>query len=180
MSTPRGSPQVRLISSLAMLIVVIGGVWYYAVRRTGELFDIGANARVQCAMAEVNQGRAGRTEGLGDKFAPMLQPILDAATGKLVYADRCTVAERAYVHIVLSWGRGGETTLISVILTQRGAQEEFPRLPGALHTGTRNGYSVAAFESGGYLAYIVSALPGEPNRKLAARLKPIIDRFAKT
>jgi hypothetical protein len=37
---------------------------------------------------------------------------------------------------------------------------------------------VAAFESGGYLAYIISTLPAGQNREFALRLKPIIDRFA--
>ena len=37
MNTPRGSPRVRLISSLAMLAVAIGGVSYYSVRMTGQL-----------------------------------------------------------------------------------------------------------------------------------------------
>jgi hypothetical protein len=173
MNTPRGSPQLRLVSSVAMLILVIAGVWYYAVRRTGELFDIGVNAHVQCAIAGIYPGPA---QGLGDKFAPMLQPVLDAATGDvLVSADRCTVSDRAYVHITLKRG----TVLISVILTQRGAQEDFPRLPTTLHTGSRDGYSVAAFESGTYLAYIISTLPGQQNRELAARLEPVIDRFTK-
>jgi hypothetical protein len=177
MNTVRGSPQLRLASSVAMLILVIGGVWYYAVRRTGELFDVGVNAHVQCAIAETYPER---TQGLGDKFAPMLQPVLDAAAGALgsaalVSAHRCTVADRAFVHIILRRG----TTLISVILTQRGDREDFPRLPAALHTGSRDGYSVAAFESGAYLAYIISTLPGRQNRELAARLEPIIDRFTK-
>jgi hypothetical protein len=172
MDTPRGSPQMRLVSSVAMLILVIAGVWYYAVRRTGELFDIGVNDHVQCAVAGTYPGR---TQGLGEQFAPMLQPVLDAASGAvLVSAHRCTVADRAYVHIILR--RGND--LISVILTPRGAQEDFPRLPAALHSGSRNGYSVAAFESGGYLAYIISTLPAGQNREFALRLKPIIDRFA--
>jgi hypothetical protein len=180
MNTARGSPQLRLVSSVAMLILVIGGVWYYAGRRTGELFDIGVNAHVQCAIAGIYPAP---TQGLGDKFAPMLQPVLAAATdalgsAALVSADRCTVADRAYVHIVLR--RGRESTLISVILTQRGDQEDFPRLPTALHTGSRDGYSVAAFESGAYLAYIISTLPGQQNRELAGRLEPIVDRFAGT
>jgi hypothetical protein len=177
MDTPRGSPQVRLVSSVAMLILVIAGVWYYAVRRSGELFDIGVNDHVQCGIAGLYPGR---TQGLGDQFAPMLRPILDAAASDaLVSAHQCTVGDRPYVHIILRRGSGRDLTLISVILTQRGAQEDFPRLSGTIHTGSRDGYSVAAFESGGYLAYIISTLPGRQNRELAVRLAPIIDRFTK-
>ena len=99
MDTPRGSPQLRLVSSVAMLILVIGGVWFYAVRRTGELFDIGVNAHVQCAIAETYPAPR---QGLGDKFAPMLQPVLEAMVGDaLVSAQRCIVSDRAYIHIIL-------------------------------------------------------------------------------
>jgi hypothetical protein len=49
----------------------------------------------------------------------------------------------------------------------------------ALHEGNREGYSVAGFESGAYLAYVVSALPGPQNKELAGRLEPVIDRFTK-
>ena len=46
--SPRGSPNTRLISSLAMLVLAIGGVWFYSIRRSNELLDIGVNAHVQC------------------------------------------------------------------------------------------------------------------------------------
>ena len=70
---------------------------------------------------------------------------------------------------------------MSLILTPRGGQEVFPRtLAGrALHEGRRDGYSVAAFESGAYLGYIVSALPAQQNGELAARVAPVIDRYTK-
>jgi hypothetical protein len=180
MNGARGSPQVRLISSLAMLAVVIGGVLYYATRKTNELLDIGVNDHVQCAIAGTYPRQTQRAEmaaGLGTQFAPMLQPLLDAAGADytVVSAHHCTAAGRAYVHVILRRG----PTLVSVILTQHGDQEVFPRGPAALHTGSRDGYSAAGFESGGYLAYIVSALPGPQNKALAGRLRPVIDRFAK-
>jgi hypothetical protein len=180
MNGARGSPQVRLISSLAMLAVVIGGVSYYAIRRTNELLDIGVNDHVQCAIAGTYPRQTQKAEmaaGLGAQFAPMLQPLLDAAGADytVVSAHHCTAAGRAYFHVVLRRGR----TLVSVILTQRGDQEVFPRGLGALHTGNRDGYTVAGFEPDGYLAYIVSALPGQQNKELAGRLAGVIDRFAK-
>jgi hypothetical protein len=185
---PRGSPQVRLISSLAMLVLAIGGVWFYSVRKTNELLDIGVNGHLHCAIADTyprQTQRAEMAEALGVQFAPMLQPLLDAdGVDEAISAHRCTAAGRAYIHIILRPGQ----TLVSVILTQRGDQEVFPRaLAGRvvraagiqLHEGTRDGYSVAAFESGRYLAYIVSALPGRQNSELASRLAPVIDRYTK-
>ena len=174
--SPRGSPRIRLLSSFAMLALVIGGVSFYSIRKTRELFDIGVNAHVKCAIAG---GSPNQTQGLGTQFAPMLQAVLDAAGTDYaaVSAHRCNVDDRAYTHIILRHG----PTLVSVILTRRGDQEVFPRtLAGPLHEGKRDGYSVVAFQSGVYLAYIVSALPGRQNGELAARVAPVIDRYSDT
>lgn len=157
-----------------MLVVAIGGVSYYSVRTTNELLDIGLNAHVQCAVAGTDAERA---QGLGTEFGPMLRPLTEAA-GKdytLVSAHPCTALGRAYVQVILLRGQ----MPMSVILTRRGEQEVFPRMLSALHEGSRDGYSVAGFESGAYLAYIVSALPGQQNKELAGRLEPVIDRFTK-
>jgi hypothetical protein len=181
-ATPRGSPRIRLLSSIAMLVLIIGGASFYSIRKTSELFDIGLNDHARCAIA----GAFPQQEGLGTQFAPMLQPVLDA-TGQdyaAISDHRCNIDGRAYFHIIL---RRGET-LVSLILTRHGDQEVFPRaLAGRvvhatgipLHEGNRDGYSVAAFESGAYLGYIVSALPGQQNGELAARVVPVIDRYTK-
>jgi len=174
-TNPRGSPRVRLISSVAMLVVVIGGVWFYSIRKTAELFDFGVNDHVRCAIAIA----VPRETGLGTAFAPMLQPAADAAGRDYtaVSDHRCNVDGRAYTHIILRRGQ----TLVSIILTRRGGEEVFPRtLAGrALHEGRRDGYSVAAFESGAYLGYIVSSLAGPQNGELAARVAPVIEGYMK-
>jgi hypothetical protein len=184
----RGRPdfKLRLISSFAMLAVVAAGVGFYSVRKTDELLRIGLNDHLHCAVAGTypRQTRKGEmSDGLGDRFAPMLQPVVDAADGGVALsAHRCDIQGRAYIHIVLR----RDQTLISVILTRRGEREVFPRALAAhvvdaagiaLHEGRRDGYSVACFECGGYLGYIVSALPGEKNDELARRIAPVIARF---
>jgi len=125
------------------------------------------------------------TAGLGVQFAPMLQPLLDAdGLDEVVSAHHCTAAGREYIHILLRRGQ----TLVSIVLTQRGDQEVFPRALASrivhaagipLHEGTRDGYSVAAFESGAYLAYVVSTLRSQQNSELASRLAPVIERYTK-
>ena len=119
----------------------------------------------------------------------MLQPVIDrAADGRATpdaveSAHRCTVNGRAYVHIILK--RGG--ALISVILTRREAGEAFPRTLAArlirasgveLHQESLEGYAVSGFESGRWLGYVVSGLPAAENGALAARLAPVVRRFA--
>jgi hypothetical protein len=186
----RGRPdfKLRLISSFAMLAVVAAGVGFYSVRKTDELLRIGLNDHLHCAIAGAypRQTQEGEMlDGLGDRFAPMLQPLLDAADGGVALsAHRCDIQGRAYIHIILRRNQ----TLISAILTLRGDREIFPRALAArvvdaagiaLHEGQRDGYSVACFESGAYLGYLVSALPGEKNDEFARRLAPVIARYAK-
>jgi hypothetical protein len=181
-ANPRGSPRIRLFSSIAMLFLIIGGVSIYSIRKTNDLFAIGVNDHARCAIA----GAIPQQEGLGTQFAPMLQPVLDAAGTDYaaVSAHRCNIDGRAYFHIILRRGQ----TLVSLVLTLRGDQEVFPRaLAGRvvhaagtpLHEGNRDGFSVAAFESGTYLGYVVSALPGEQNSELAVRVAPVIVRYTK-
>ena len=172
----RGSPRTRLISSVAMLAVVAGGVWFYSVRKTNELLDIGVDDHLHCAMGQAP--KAERAEGLGTQFVPMLQPVVDVAGADytVVSAHRCNVSGRTYFHIILQQLKQSQTP-VSVILTARDAQEVFPRtLSSRLHEGTRDGFSVAGFQSGAHLGYIISALPGYQNGELAARLAPVIDR----
>jgi hypothetical protein len=46
-----------------------------------------------------------------------------------------------------------------------------------VHEGEVDGYSVAGFESGVYMAYVVAALPQDETSALAARLVPVIRRY---
>jgi hypothetical protein len=48
-----------------------------------------------------------------------------------------------------------------------------------LHESSRDGYAVAAFQSGAWLGYIVSALPEQRNGELARRIAPVLDRYTK-
>jgi hypothetical protein len=171
-----------------MLVVVAAGVGFYSVRKTDELLRIGLNDHLHCAIAGTYPRQTQKGEmsgGLGERFAPMLPPVLDAADGGVALsAHRCDIQGRAYIHIVLR----RDQTLISAILTRRGDREVFPRALAAhvvdasgiaLHEDQRDGYSVASFESGGYLGYIVSALPNEKNDEFARRLAPVMARYTK-
>lgn len=156
-----------------MLILAIVGVSIYAVRKTAELMEIGVSAFTQCAAS---------------KPAPDLRTLsaqlVDAAGPSYMQASAqyCSVAGRDFRVIGLRTGR----TLVSAILTRARDQDEFPRaLSGhtiradgiLLHEATRQGYSVAAFESAGWLGYVVSSLPDSQNHKLATLLAPVMNRY---
>ena len=158
MTTPRAQ-KTRLLSSLAMLALAVGGVWFYSVRQTNELFDIGVRAHLQCTVA--------------GNYKP-------AATNGQLARDlggeehECSAGGKDFELVVLQ--RNG--TPVSVALTRRGEQEFYPRSLSALHVGVRQEYAIAGFVSGSWLAYVVSALPEGENKDLAERLKPAIERHA--
>lgn len=175
----------RLISSLAALVLILGGMQYYAIQKTRTLQRVGIDDHLHCAIGDVyphQKQRVEMVEGLGP-YSPILQPILDESPGDQVEsAHRCTVNGRTYVHVILRRG----TTLISVILTKRnGNAETFPgsltafmeKGSGHLHADELDGYSVSGFEAGAYLGYVVSALPGQQNSELAGRVAPVIRRY---
>jgi hypothetical protein len=168
-----------------MLVVVFTAMQIYAVRKTNDLLRLGADDYTQCTLAGKYPHQADRKEmtlGLG-LFGPMLQPILDQAAGdEVVAAHQCTVNGRIYFQIVLQRGR----TLISVALTKRKDADEFPRALMAdtvkasgttVHEGEVDGYSVAGFETGVYMAWVVAALPKDETTALAAKLVPVIRRY---
>jgi hypothetical protein len=41
------------------------------------------------------------------------------------------------------------------------------------------GYSVAGFESGEWLGYVVSAMPDSRNRELAERIAPVVENYTR-
>jgi hypothetical protein len=168
-----------------MLVVVFTAMQIYAMRKTDDLLRIGADDHTHCTLAGKYPHQADKKEmtlGLG-LFGPMLQPVLDQAAGdEVVAAQQCTVNDRTYFQIVLQRGR----TLISVALTKRGDADAFPRAVMAktvkasgttVQEGEVDGYSVAGFESGVYMAYVVAALPQDETSALAARLVPVIRRY---
>lgn len=169
-----------------MLVVIAAGVAFYSVRETNRLFDIGVGDHIRCAVEGNYPKQTQRAEmdaALGNRFAPMLQPLADAAAGTtVVAAHHCAIGGRDDIHVVLK--EGG--TLVSVVLAPRPAEDAFPRaLSGQvvdvgairLHEGRRQGYSVAAFQSGGWLGYVISALPQTRNDALARKVAPVLEQF---
>jgi hypothetical protein len=150
-----------------LLALAVGGVWFYSVRKTNELFDIGVNAHVQCTVA--SDLKSGQANG------GLARDLAVAAKGDSVVAEPpCTAAGRDFELVVLR--QNG--MLVSIALTRRGEQDSYPRSRTGMHEGTRQGYAVASFETGSWLAYVVSALPDLENNDLAERLAPTIQRHA--
>jgi hypothetical protein len=175
----------RLISSLALLVVMAIGLQYYGVSQANLLLAIGVSDHRHCAIEGAypkQTERAAMITALGPSSV-MLQPILDQMPGDaVVSAHRCTVGGRAYVHVIVRRGQ----SMISVIMTRRKDDEFYPRTFSTaflrrssipIRDAELEGYSVSGFTAGGYLGYVVSALPPAQNRELAAHIAPVIRKY---
>jgi hypothetical protein len=168
------SQWARLASSLALLVVVAGGLEFFALQKNSTLLEVGVADHIHCAIAGEyprQSDKPAMIQALGP-YSPMLQPVLDKAPGDAVIsAHRCTIGGRDYVHMILR--RQG--TMISVILTRRKQGESFPR--GVSHQGELSGYAAAGFNAGSYLGYVISGLPASQNRELADKIAPVIRSY---
>jgi hypothetical protein len=167
----------RLLSSVALLVFMLGGAQYWAVQKTRDLLRIGVNDHIHCAIEgeyPKQTTRAAAIEAMGP-YSLMLEPILNQfANDSLVSAHRCTINGRDYMHIIVR----RNNMLISFVMTRRGKTEAFPRVSWMRgHAGNIDGYSVAGFEAGNYLGYVVSELPGQQNDQLAERVAPVVRRY---
>jgi hypothetical protein len=168
------SQWARLASSLALLVVVAGGLEFFALQKNRTLLEVGVADHMHCAIAGEyprQSGKPAMIQAMGP-YSPMLQPVLDKAPGDaVVSAHRCTIGGRDYVHMILR----RRDTLISVILTRRKPGESFPR--GVSHEAEVGGYAAAGFNAGSYLGYVISGLPASQNRELADKMAPVIRSY---
>jgi hypothetical protein len=121
---------------------------------------------------------------LGPQYAGLV-PLVKARVPdeyRVILAHRCSVQGRNYVHLILR----GSSSLLSLIITKKSPGESFhavllaPVLAAAgvpVYRAGASQFQVAAFESQGYLAFVISDLPEESNLQLARSLAPSIQQF---
>jgi len=120
----------------------------------------------------------------GPEFEP-LSPVLRKlvpAKYEMVSAHRCSYKTRRFVHFIFR----NEKQLISVVIAPKQANEGFqiekliPALRQAglpVYQSTADRYQVAGFESGQYMAYLVSDLPAGENLALAQVLSQPVSQY---
>jgi hypothetical protein len=101
----------------------------------------------------------------------------------LLLAHRCSAQERRFVHLTYV---DSSKRLLSVIVSPKREAERLD-VPGIVPSleragialyGERSGrYSISAFQSGAYMAWVVSDLPAEENQLIAANLAPAVSKF---
>jgi hypothetical protein len=127
---------------------------------------------------KASTGRA----ALGPEFIDLV-PAVQSKLGtnlKIVNGHRCTADGRQYIHLIVTGDNN--RTLLSVIITEK-RNESFAeadasalvRASGVPIYHERQGIlEVAGFESGKYLAYVISNLDHEENLKVASDLAPLV------
>ena len=122
-----------------------------------------------------------RDSALGSEFVDLV-PAVQAKLGsdyKVVDGHRCTANNRQYIHIILT---GNEQRILSLVITEK-KNESFTQADAvavmkasgiSIYQDRQGKYEIAGFESGKYMAYVVSDLDRDSNLNVASALAPII------
>lgn len=122
---------------------------------------------------------------LGPQYRGLLPIAQSAIPAKFaaVMAHQCSYQGRKFVHVVFA----GEGRLLSLAITQKAPGESFAGQKAVwlsdsghpLYQDSVQRFSVAAFESGQHLVYLVSDLDGRSNLDLLAALAGPVSGFLK-
>jgi hypothetical protein len=119
---------------------------------------------------------------LGPSYQELLELTKAAVPDRyrVIMAHQCGYAGRKYIHLTLE--NNGE--LISLVITRKNAGESLNGIAPVLsasgipvYQSAAERYEVAAFDSGQYLAFVVSNLEGKMNLQIAADLAPTVHDF---
>ena len=166
------------------------GVFQTVSARVQEILRIGLVDHVHCAILSERWRRfvsfdemkadTGRS-ALGAEFIDLV-PVVQARLGpdyKMVEGHRCTANHRPYIHLILT---GNKDTILSLVITEKKG-ESFTQADAVavmnasgvpIYRDRQGVLEIAGFESGKYLAYVVSNLDGDSNLKAASSLAPVV------
>jgi hypothetical protein len=174
-------------------IVQLGGddgVFPTLTARAQELLRVGLIDHVHCAIlaqrwkqfVSFDEMKASAdTQALGREFIDLV-PAVEAKLGseyKLVQGHRCVTNNRRYVHLILTGKKGA---IVSLVIAEKN-NESFSqsdavavvRASGIPIYEDRQGIlEIAGFESGKYLAYVVSNLDRAANLNVASLMAPVV------
>ncbi len=152
-----------------------------------QILKIGFDNHMHCA---VDKGFAKRRFAeeemyaqLGPDFGNLVAMVKARPTDafELIVAHRCRFQGREFDHLILK----GQQTAISLVLTKndgqsfsrRGAAEASQSSAVALYEASFRNIEVTGFETGDYLAFVVSDLGRESNRQFASTMAHILCDF---
>jgi len=186
-------------SCFAIAIIFVAGVRWKAnriyrdpasqaayIQRVSEgipaIQKIGLSDHIHCALLrkypQEYPKQAIAVKQLGPELAALANQVKDRLPSdyQVVLAHRCSYAGRHYIHFVMR----SDAHLVSIVLTEKGARESFTGLSlvkagdSQIFQATASHFQVSGFESGKYLAFIVSDLDQLRSMELAEQIAPII------
>ena len=156
--------------------------------RVSHIAQVGLGDHVHCAHFRKFEDGAPSLQELsqtiGPQYAGLVRAVRDKVPSKyrISLAHQCTFRERRFVHMAMH----GDGTLLSVVITRRRPGESFtadqlaPVLESAGMPIYRSGvdeFQVAGFETGDYLAFVVSDLPRQQNTQFASNVASTVHEF---
>jgi hypothetical protein len=147
---------------------------------------VGLRDHVHCAVLSGIPKTAATLEQVAQDMGPKynsLVPLVRASIPtdyRIVMGHQCDYAGRLYVHLAMSNGRN----LMSLVITHKEKNESLAALVSTLTaSGVRvyqagaQQYEVAGFETGDYLAFVVSDLSAKDNLQVAGNLASSVHAF---
>ena len=147
--------------------------------RLPGIMTVGLGDHVHCAIqrkaAKDTMAAEAYAESMGERFAGLAALVKDhvPAGFRIVEAHQCTHRGRPFAHIALR----KDSKLVSVVIAAKADGETLAGLPSALaasgipiyHAGAQ-GFQIAAFEAGEFLAWVVSDFDVAGNSRVTAAL----------
>jgi anti-sigma factor RsiW len=178
-SMPRPAPRARLAVAAAAAFCLFSGLGIYWTERhhaqTGALLGVGWINHRNCTLAGHYPDEIPTQEAMVTKLGPDYRELLTVANQRLGdfrirQGHRCSHSGRQYAHLILQRG----VVLASVAVLKKAGTERMPwRLhPDAAVTGVKEGISIAVYDAGQHMVFVMSNLPDRENERLADGVAP--------
>jgi hypothetical protein len=185
---PRRVQRARAAVAAAVVFCLLSGVGiYWAERRhaqTDALLEVGWINHRNCTLAGHYPDETPAREAMLTKLGPDYREALTVASQRLGdfrirQGHRCLHGGREYAHLILQRG----VVLASIAILKKAESEGMPwRLhPEAAVSGVKEGISIAGYDAGEHLVFVMSNAPSQENGRLAegvaAPLRSMLQRF---
>jgi hypothetical protein len=150
------------------------------------VLKVGLGDHIHCSVFRKYPKNPPSVEEMAEKLGPAYQdlaPLVKARVPeeyRIILAHQCGYQGRRFVHLTLSNG----SNLLSVVITRKQAGETLQGLATSrqpsgvpIYQAKARNYDVTGFETGQFLAYVVSDLGARQNLEIAASLAPSVHQF---
>jgi hypothetical protein len=150
------------------------------------VLKVGLGDHIHCSIFRKYPKNPPSVEEMAEKLGPAYQDLVPLVKSRvpeeyrIILAHQCGYQGRRFVHLTLSNG----SNLLSLVITRKQAGETLQGLAASrqpsgvtIYQATARNYDVAGFETGQFLAYVVSDLGAKRNLEIAANLAPSVHHF---